>query len=292
MAGRGAFQDLDLTAVFGDVAASTTPAGGSDHAELAALAVKHAVDARGVAHLVLPDEVQVLPQRGRRQGAGRPAGRTARPAEARAGPRRRAGPGRPPPGARGRPRRRQATGRGPGSGRAARRARPDHVQGQGPDPRHPPARRRGAGPQRDAGGELADERGRPADRGRRVVLQPHRDRAVQDHRADRRRPRRDRPVRRGRRRRPRRRCPHPGRAARRPGRGQAEDQRPDVAARWAIWRAEKARRAADDRGDGVSAAAVFGALSRHLPATRWSPSTSAIMRTRWAATWSRRASRC
>ena len=31
----------------------------------------------------------------------------------------------------------------------------------------------------------------------------------------------------------------------------AVDQRPDVAARWAIWRAEKARRAADDRGRGV-----------------------------------------
>jgi thiamine pyrophosphate-dependent acetolactate synthase large subunit-like protein len=46
----------------------------------------------------------------------------------------------------------------------------------------------------------------------------------------------------------------------------AEDQRPDVAARWEIWRAEKARRAADDRGCGVAAAAVFDALSRHLPA--------------------------
>ena len=45
-----------------------------------------------------------------------------------------------------------------------------------------------------------------------------------------------------------------------------DDQRPDVAERWAIWRAEKARRAADDRGRGVSAAAVFAALSEHLPA--------------------------
>ena len=50
------------------------------------------------------------------------------------------------------------------------------------------------------------------------------------------------------------------------GETKAQDQRPDVAARWAIWRAEKARRAADDRGRGVSAAAVFDALSRHLPA--------------------------
>ncbi len=45
-----------------------------------------------------------------------------------------------------------------------------------------------------------------------------------------------------------------------------EDQTADVAERWAIWRAEKARRVADDRGAGVSAAAVFAALSEHLPA--------------------------
>jgi thiamine pyrophosphate-dependent acetolactate synthase large subunit-like protein len=45
----------------------------------------------------------------------------------------------------------------------------------------------------------------------------------------------------------------------------AQDQRADVAARWALWRAEKARRVADDRGRGVSAAAVFDALSRALP---------------------------
>src|SRR6185295_8797927 len=61
--GRGAFQDLDLSAVFRDVAISTvTVHAGSDHAELAATAVKHAVDGRGVAHLVLPDEVQHRPR--------------------------------------------------------------------------------------------------------------------------------------------------------------------------------------------------------------------------------------
>src|SRR5215471_19754438 len=60
--GRGAFQDLDLSAIFADVAAWTaTVHSHSDHAELAALAVKHALDARGVAHLVLPDEVQTQP---------------------------------------------------------------------------------------------------------------------------------------------------------------------------------------------------------------------------------------
>jgi thiamine pyrophosphate-dependent acetolactate synthase large subunit-like protein len=46
----------------------------------------------------------------------------------------------------------------------------------------------------------------------------------------------------------------------------AEDQRGDVAARQAIWRAEKARRAVDDRGRGVSSAAVFAALSDACPA--------------------------
>jgi thiamine pyrophosphate-dependent acetolactate synthase large subunit-like protein len=45
----------------------------------------------------------------------------------------------------------------------------------------------------------------------------------------------------------------------------AIDQRADVAARWELWRAEKRRRVEDDRGRGVSAAAVFETLSRHLP---------------------------
>ena len=60
--GRGAFKDLGLNAAFGNVAISTTTLqAGSDHGELVATAVKHAIDGRGVAHLVLPDEVQVLP---------------------------------------------------------------------------------------------------------------------------------------------------------------------------------------------------------------------------------------
>ena len=60
--GRGAFQDLDLAAVFRDVALSTvTIESGSAHAELAATAVKRALDGRGVTHLVLPDEVQDQP---------------------------------------------------------------------------------------------------------------------------------------------------------------------------------------------------------------------------------------
>jgi thiamine pyrophosphate-dependent acetolactate synthase large subunit-like protein/nitrite reductase/ring-hydroxylating ferredoxin subunit len=45
----------------------------------------------------------------------------------------------------------------------------------------------------------------------------------------------------------------------------AVDQRPDVAARKAIWTAEKESRAGDDRGHGVASAAVFAAMSRLVP---------------------------
>ena len=38
-----------------------------------------------------------------------------------------------------------------------------------------------------------------------------------------------------------------------------------MAQRWEIWRAEKARRQLDDRGLGVSSAAVFDAMNRHVP---------------------------
>jgi len=46
----------------------------------------------------------------------------------------------------------------------------------------------------------------------------------------------------------------------------AVDQRPDVAARWEIWRAEKRRRLGEERGRGVGSAAVFEALTRAAPA--------------------------
>ena len=49
------------------------------------------------------------------------------------------------------------------------------------------------------------------------------------------------------------------------GKHEAADQRPDVAARWEIWRSEKERRLADDRASGVSSAAVFAAMTRHVP---------------------------
>jgi len=45
----------------------------------------------------------------------------------------------------------------------------------------------------------------------------------------------------------------------------AEDQRPEVAERWRIWRAEKERRLAEERGQGVSSAAIFAAMTRKLP---------------------------
>ncbi|MEM9169775.1 MAG: thiamine pyrophosphate-dependent enzyme [Pseudomonadota bacterium] len=52
----------------------------------------------------------------------------------------------------------------------------------------------------------------------------------------------------------------------RPGRAAAEDQTREVDERWAIWRREKDRRLADDQGRGVSAAALFAALTRVTPA--------------------------
>ena len=62
----------------------------------------------------------------------------------------------------------------------------------------------------------------------------------------------------------------------------AVDQRPDVAERWAIWRAEKARRAADDRGHGVVERRRLRGAVRALPRRRRrSPSTSATTPTRF-----------
>ncbi len=67
------FQEVDLRAAFGPVAAwSQTVLHDSQPAELAALACKHALLAPGVAHLVLPDEVQNLPSEAAVAG---PAGR-------------------------------------------------------------------------------------------------------------------------------------------------------------------------------------------------------------------------
>ncbi len=43
------------------------------------------------------------------------------------------------------------------------------------------------------------------------------------------------------------------------------DQRPELAERWAIWRAEKESRLPDDRGNGINSTSIFAALTRLLP---------------------------
>lgn len=72
--GRGAFQDVDLSGAFADVATfSQTLHADSDHAEMVTLAAKTALVERDVAHLVIPDEVQLIPAGD--TPAGRPDGR-------------------------------------------------------------------------------------------------------------------------------------------------------------------------------------------------------------------------
>jgi len=44
-----------------------------------------------------------------------------------------------------------------------------------------------------------------------------------------------------------------------------EDQRAELAQRWAMWRSEKSRRARDDNGAGLSSAVVFAALTDCVP---------------------------
>lgn len=265
--GRGAFQDLDLSAIFSDVAVSTTVVqAGSDHAELAALAVKHALDRRGVSHLVLPDEVQEQPSEA---VAAAPAGRTTSgriaPADedvAAAAALLRAA-------------RRPVLVVGHG----ARAAKDELIalaerlgspvlttfkaKGLVPDT-HP----LGAGVLGRSGTPVASWLMNESDLllvvgasfSNHTGIAPYKPIIQID----------DRPDAIGR--------FHPvtvpiladaalalsalDAAISTPA---AIDQRDDVAARWALWRAEKERRAADDRGRGVSAAAVFAALSTHLP---------------------------
>ncbi len=49
------------------------------------------------------------------------------------------------------------------------------------------------------------------------------------------------------------------------GSGHTVDQRAELAERWAIWREEKQRRLADDRGKGLNSALVFAELSSTVP---------------------------
>jgi thiamine pyrophosphate-dependent acetolactate synthase large subunit-like protein/nitrite reductase/ring-hydroxylating ferredoxin subunit len=265
--GRGAFQDVDLSGVFADVSVSTTTVhAGSDHAELAALAVKRAIDGRGVAHLVLPDEVQVQPSNA---PAGIPAGRLSD---------RRV---RPDQAALSRACAMIADARRPVFivGHGARGAADQLIalaervnapvlttfkaKGLVPDT-HP----LGAGVLGRSGTPVASWLMNEADLlivvgasfSNHTGIAPYKPilQIDDDHAAI-------------------------GRfdavTAHVLGEAtlvlselrdaldtvKAEDQRMDVAARWQIWRAEKARRVADDRGKGVSAAAVFDALSRQLP---------------------------
>ena len=197
------FQEVDLRAAFGAVADwSQTVLHDSPHAELVSLACKHAVLRSGVSHLVFPDEVQTIPAA---EGvkAGGPDGRVPDTEI------------HPPAAALDDAVARLTAAKRPviivGAGarfamddvhrarRAGGRARHHDVQGEGPDRRRPPARVRRARALRDAGRELGHERGRPARRARRVVLQPHRDLPRPPDRAGRPRPAAARQVPQGRR---------------------------------------------------------------------------------------------
>jgi pyruvate oxidase len=265
--GRGAFQDVDLQAVFRDVSTwNATVAAGSDHGELAALAVKHAIDGRGVAHLVFPDEVQVLPSSAEpAQPVGRSAARCIRPDEQVLADAARAI----------RAAHRPVVIAGAGARDAQRELiafaeslnapvlSTFRAKGLVPDT-HP----LGAGVLGRSGTPVASWLMNESDLlivvgasfSNHTGIAPYKEIVQID----------DEPAAIGR----FHAVAHPiladtalGLAALTEAVGDAEavDQRPDVAARWELWRAEKRRRVADDRGRGVSAAAVFEALSEALP---------------------------
>jgi len=74
--GPGAFQEVDLAAAFAPVARfSQSVLQHSRHAELASLAMKNAIVERDVAHLIFPDDIQTIPAGD--EPAGGPAGRLA-----------------------------------------------------------------------------------------------------------------------------------------------------------------------------------------------------------------------
>jgi pyruvate oxidase len=271
--GRGAFQDLDLTAAFSDVAVSSqTLHRDSDHAELMNLACKHALVQRGVAHLVLPDDVQTLPADDTAAGSphGRLADRAIAPAE---GAVERAvalmtGAKRPV----------IVVGHGARAGiddverladfLGAPIATTFKAKGLVPDD-HPLA----AGVLGRSGTPVASWLMNESDLllvfgasfANHTGIAPYKAIVQVDNEAD--ALGRFHAVT----------VPVLGDIARSAERllgdlagGEREiaavDQRADIASRRAIWQEEKARRAADDRGRGVSSAALFAALSRHVPA--------------------------
>ncbi|MCU0270303.1 MAG: thiamine pyrophosphate-binding protein [Acidimicrobiales bacterium] len=265
--GRGAFQDVDLHGAFRDVAAYTaTVLPGSDPAELMGRACKTALVERGVAHLVLTDEVQVLEAPGR--PAGGPGGRmadtaVAPPADALAAARDELRGARRPV---------VVVGNGARDGIAEVVALAEALhapvlttfkaKGLVPDD-HPLA----GGVLGRSGTPVASWLMNEADLlvvfgasfANHTGIAPYKRIVQVDH--DRIHLGRFHPVT----------VPVYGDVAvtarllggdAAPGR---VDQRADVAARWALWRAEKRRRLSDDRGRGVSSAAVFDALSRLVP---------------------------
>jgi len=268
--GRGAFQDLDLTRAFADVAAwSRTVLPDSDHAELTALAIKTALVDRTVSHLVLPDEVQVrpAPDAPAASPVGRVGGREVAPpvealAEAQAA---------------------IANARRPVIvvGHGARFAMDDVValaedlgapvlttfKAKGQISDHHPL---GCGVLGRSGTPVASWHMNESDLilvfgasfSNHTGIAPYKPIVQVDF--DPMALGRFHPVT----------VPvlgHVGVTARALRAGLAPapervDQRADVAARWAIWREEKRRRMADDQGRGVGAAAVFDAMSRLVPA--------------------------
>ncbi|MEZ5410385.1 MAG: thiamine pyrophosphate-binding protein [Acidimicrobiales bacterium] len=268
--GRGAFQDVDLGAAFDDVAAySEVVSAGSDHAELMTLACKTALVTGGVGHLVLPDEVQ---EQAAPLGApaGGPAGRVGSAAVA-------------PP----------AEALAAAVERIAGARRPLIIVGHGAR-RHMGAvtalaeaigapvattfKAKGAiGDDHPLACGVLGRSGTPvaswfmnesdlivvfgASFANHTGIAPYKPLVQVDHD----------PMALGR--------FHPVDvpvlgdigvtasllAAELAGLSPAVDQRAELAGRWALWRAEKASRAADDAGRGVASAAVFAELSAALP---------------------------
>ncbi len=264
--GRGAFQDLPLSRVFGDVAISTTTLhAGSDHAELTGIAVKRAIDRRGVTHLVLPDEVQVLASDAEpHTPTGRLAVRTQPPDRALLDEAAALVDGADRPVI--------VAGHGAREARDAVAALAEHLgapvlttfkaKGLVPDT-HP----LGAGVLGRSGTPVASWLMNESDLVIAVGVSFSNHTGVAEYK-------------------PIIQIDDVAEALGRfhsvtvPVLGDAEatlrlllartaskgnGQREDVAARWTIWREEKSRRAREDRGRGVNAAAVFDSLSRHLP---------------------------
>ena len=82
--GPGAFQDIDLASAFDAVSRFSQPVlSTSNHTELTSLAVKTALIERDVAHLIFPDDVQTQPSQAPAKGPdGRMGGAVVKPSDA------------------------------------------------------------------------------------------------------------------------------------------------------------------------------------------------------------------